>query len=172
MFTHYAAAEQNIRTTEEIHQEYKTKWNTLVNSVEARDDLSFVEKLTMYNQELNKLKQQYVETRLNEYSNNEVAVTVEHQCKGRPAGSTKNCGYRCAERPNEDMFTQEDWISFEGDYMDEIINEEKVCFKLESKGNVKKEGSVTAIFRYRGSFVDYKTADDASALFSSFLENR
>lgn len=171
-FSHYAVAELNIRTAEEIRHEYKAKWNDMVDSLEAREDLTFIEKLTVYDQQLNSLKQQYIETRLAEYKNNEVVVTVQHQCKGRPGGSTKNCGSVCAERPNDDMFTREDWVSFEGNYMDEIINEEKACFELEAKGNVKKQGSVTATFRYRDSFVDYKTAYDASDLFSSFLESR
>lgn len=169
MFTHSAIAEQGTRTAEEIRLDYKAKWQVLVNDLEARDDLSFVQKLAVYDQELTLLKKQYVEARLNEYKGDEVAITVEHECKGRPAGSTKNCGYVCAERPNEDMFTKPEWVSFKGDYMDEIINEEEACFELEAKGNVKKQGSVTAVFKYRGSFVDYKSADDATELFSSFL---
>ena len=38
-----------------------------------------------------------------------------------------------------------------------------------AKGNVKKEGSVSAVFKYRTNYVGYITADDADALFNSFL---
>ena len=154
----------------EIHKaEYKQKWQALVQGIENRSDLSFTQKLTVYEQEVAKLKKQYQEERVEEYNSNEVTITVDHQCKGRPAGSTRNCGVRCAERPDEDMFTKVEWVTFSGDYMDEVVNEEKACFKLEAKGNVKKEGSVSAVFKYRTNYVGYITADDADALFNSFL---
>jgi len=159
------------RPVEELHTEYKNKWSSLVSSLEQRTDLSFLQKLSAYDRAVSNLKKQYAQERVNEYKKNEVTVTVEHVCKGRPSGSTKNCGYRCAERPNEDMFTTEEWVTFSGDAMDEIINEEKACFKLEAKGNVKKHGTVTATFKYRNSFVDYKMIDDAEKLFNSFTEN-
>jgi hypothetical protein len=149
--------------------QYKQKWTALVSGIENRSDLSFIQKLTVYEQEVDKLKKQYQQERVEEYNSNEVTVTAEHQCKGRPSGSTKNCGYRCAERPNEDMFTKEEWVTFTGDTMKEVINEEKACFKLEAKGNMKKQGSVSAVFKYRTNYVGYITADDADALFNSFL---
>jgi hypothetical protein len=141
-----------------------------VSSLEQRADLSFLQKLSAYDRAVSDLKKQYAQDRANEYKNSEVTVTVEHSCKGRPSGSTKNCGYRCAERPNENMFTTAEWVTFSGDVMKERINEEKACFKLEAKGNVEKQGSVTATFKYRNSFVDYKLIDDAESLFNSFTE--
>lgn len=163
-------ADEVFASLEDLQQGYKAKWSTLVSSLEQRDDLTFVEKLAIYDQEITALKQDYAQAKIGEYRDNEVTITVEHECKGRPAGSTKNCGYRCVERPNEDMYTTEEWVTFNGDAMGTIVNEEKACLKLEAKGNVKKVGSVTAVFKYRNSFVDYKVADDASELFSSFLK--
>lgn len=148
---------------------YAEKWAFLINDLESRTDLSFVQKLSRYEQEVKKLKAEYMQQRISEYNDKEVSVTVQHQCKGRPAGSTKNCGYRCAERPNEDMYTTAAWTTFMGDTTKEIINEEKACFKLEATGNTTRTGSVTAIFRYRTNYVGYITADDADALFESFL---
>ncbi len=156
------------RSVEDYQAIYKAKWTSLVESLEQRTDLSFVQKMGAYEQEVNKLKKQYAQERMGEYNDSEVTLSVEHACKGRPSGSTKNCGYRCVERPNEDMFTKPEWVTFSGDYMKEIINEEKACFKLEAKGNTQKQGIVTATFKYRNSFVDYKTIDDATELFDSF----
>jgi hypothetical protein len=160
---------QNLKSLDAYKALYADKWARLVSDIENRSDLSFIQKLTVYEQEVDKLKKQYEEERIAEYKGSEVTLTVEHQCKGRPGGSTKNCGYRCVERPNEEMYTIEEWITFSGDHMKDIINEEKACFKLEAKGNSKKQGSVTAVFKYRGSYVGYKTADDTDTLFNSFL---
>jgi hypothetical protein len=164
------AQEQQELSALEAHESlYYAKWTSLVLELEARTGLSFIQKLVMYEEEVNNLKEQYKEQRVGDYSDDEVSVTVEHQCKGRPAGSTKNCGYRCAERPDEDMYTTAEWTTFTGDYMKEMISEEKVCFKLEATGNVKKQGSVTAVFKYRKNYVGYRTSNDANALFDSFL---
>lgn len=160
---------QELKSLEAYKAHYAEKWTVLVSDLESRTDLSFVQKLVRYEQEVDALKKQYEQQLASEYNSNEVTVTVEHQCKGRPSGSTKNCGYRCAERPNEDMYTTEEWTTFTGDHMKETVNEEKACFKLEASGNVKKEGSVTAVFKYRTNYVGYITADDADALFNSFL---
>lgn len=173
LFSQFTFAEEvnKPRSVEEYQVIYKEKWTALVGSLEQRTDLSFVQKLATYEQEVSKLKKQYAQERMGEYNDSEVTFSIDHMCKGRPSGSTKNCGYRCVERPNEDMYTKEEWVSFSGDYMDEIINEEKACFKLEAKGNTKKEGTVTATFKYRNSFVDYKTVDDATELFDSFTRD-
>jgi hypothetical protein len=173
LLSQFAFAEQmnEQRSVEEYQAIYKAKWHSLVESLEQRTDLSFVQKLATYEQEVNKLKKQYSQERMGDYNDNEVTLSVEHACKGRPSGSTKNCGYRCVERPNKDMYTKPEWVSFSGDYMKEIINEEKACFKLEAKGNTQKEGTVTATFKYRNSFVEYKTVDDATELFDSFTRD-
>ena len=172
LFSQFAFAEQTgeQRSVEEYQAIYKTKWTSLVDSLEHRTDLTFLQKMARYEQEVNKLKKQYAEERMGDYNDSEVTLSVEHQCKGRPSGSTKNCGYRCVERPNEDMYTMPEWVTFSGHYMKEIINEEKACFKLEAKGNRQKQGMVTATFKYRNSFVGYKTIDDATELFDSFTK--
>ena len=173
LFSQLATAEEvnKSRSVDEYQNIYKAKWTSLVESLEQRTDLSFVQKLATYEQEVSKLKKQYAQERMGEYNDSEVTLSVDHDCKGRPSGSTKNCGYRCVERPNEDMYTKPEWVSFSGDYMKEIINEEKACFKLEAKGNIQKEGTVKATFKYRNSFVDYKTVDDATELFDSFTRD-
>ncbi len=172
LFSQFAFAEQmnQSRSVEDYQAIYKAKWSSLVASLEKRNDLSFVQKLAAYEQEVNKLKKQYAQERMGEYNDSEVTLSVDHECRGRPGGSTKNCGYRCVERPNEDMYTKPEWVTFSGDYMKEIINEEKACFKLEAKGNMRKQGTVTAVFKYRNSFVEYKTLDDATELFDSFTK--
>ncbi|MBT3506074.1 MAG: hypothetical protein HN475_09990 [Piscirickettsiaceae bacterium] len=164
-----AQDKQELSALEAHESLYHAKWTSLVSELEVRTDLSFVQKLVMYEEEVNKLKEQYKEQRVAEYNDDEVTVTAEHQCKGRPAGSTRNCGYRCVERPNEDMYTTAEWTMFTGDYMKEVVNEEKACFKLEASGNVSKQGSVTAVFKYRKNYIVYRTSDDADALFDSFL---
>ena len=164
-----AGPTQELKSLEAYKADYAEKWTALVSDLESRTDLSFVQKLARYEQEVGQLKKQYKQQRTSEYNSDEVTVTVEHQCKGRPSGSTKNCGYRCAERPNDDMYTTDEWTTFTGDHINETVNEEKACFKLEASGNVKKQGSVTAVFKYRTNYVGYITADDADALFNSFL---
>ncbi len=170
LFSSISHADQNSELIAAQQQKYQAKWADLVSTLEQRTDLSFAQKLAEYEQAVIELKQQYVDDRITGYQQKEQVVTVTHTCKGRPSGSTKNCGYRCAERPNAEMYTTDEWITFSGDTMSEITNEEKACFKLEAKGNVVKEGTVTAIFKYRNSFIDYKTMDDANALFRSFSQ--
>lgn len=163
-------AEEPTTALSAQQQKYHAKWAELVASLEQRSDLSFTQKLAEYDKAVAALKQQYVDDRVSGLQQREQTLTVTHSCKGRPSGSTKNCGYRCVERPNNDMYTTEEWITFSGDTMGEITNEEKACFKLEAKGNVYREGSVTAVFKYRDSFIGYKTMDDADALFRSFFQ--
>lgn len=161
---------QQPKDNDFYQQKYQAKWQQMVSELEHRSDLSFVQKMALYEQQVSQLKKQYVAERATDYQGKDETLSVTHTCKGRPAGSTKNCGTVCVERPNKDMFTKPEWVEFTGDYMDEIINEEMACFKLEAKGNTKKVGSVTATFKYRDSYIDYKGVDDADKLFSSFVQ--
>ena len=83
---------QELKSLEAYKADYAEKWTALVSDLESRTDLSFVQKLARYEQEVGQLKKQYKQQRTSEYNSDEVTVTVEHQCKGRPSGSTKNCG--------------------------------------------------------------------------------
>jgi len=169
-FSFCFASQANAEQFDDLRSVYKTKWTELVSSIEQRTELSFIQKMAVYEREVSGLKKQYAEDKSNAYKGREETITVNHECKGRPGGSTKSCGVRCVQRPNEDMYTTEDWVTFNGDTMKETVSEEKACFKLEAKGNTLKEGSVTAVFKHRSSYIDYKTLDDADALFRSFSE--
>tara|TARA_R110002111_G_scaffold119225_2_gene182128 strand:+ start:520 stop:1098 length:579 start_codon:yes stop_codon:yes gene_type:complete len=149
--------------------QYQSKWTALVANLKDRADLSFPEKLALYEREITSLKQQFGAERSKEYQSMTVTLTADHACKGRPSGTAKNCGYKCVERPNENMYTTDDWITYTGDSKGQIKNEAKACLKLEARGSGKTEGRVSAVFKYRTSYIDYKVAKDADELFNSFL---
>lgn len=134
-----------------------------------RADLSFPQKLALYEREITSLKDQFATERAKEYQALEVTLTADHTCRGRPSGTAKNCGFKCVERPNENMYTTDEWITYTGDSMGELKNEAKACLKLEARGKGNEEGRVSAVFKYRTSYIEYKIAKDADALFNSFL---
>lgn len=150
------------------HQQYQQQWQQLVDKIAARTEISFEKKLALYEHYLQQLKQEYAQQPQQYYQQHSVTLSETHQCKGRPAGSTKNCGFRCVVRPNKAMYTTEAWVTFSGDSTKTTVTEEKACLKLEAKGNVKKEGQVTAIFKYREGYANYKTISEADTLFRSF----
>jgi hypothetical protein len=160
---------QQPAALETYKPQYQAEWTSLVSQLAARTDLSFPQKLVRYEREVTGLKAQFVVERAKEYQNLAIKLTADHQCKGRPSGTPKNCGFVCVERPNDNMYTTEQWTSYTGDSMGDIKNEAKACLKLEVRGKGKKQGSVSAIFKFRTSYIDYKVADDADALFNSFL---
>ncbi len=171
VFSTMVAAQETIapQSMSGYKTQYQAKWSSLVSELKDRADLSFPQKLALYEREITSLKHQFAAERAKEYQALEVTLTANHVCKGRPSGIPKNCGFKCVERPNENMYTTDKWISFSGDSMGELQNEAKACLKLEARGRGNKEGSVSAVFKYRTSYIDYKVAQDADALFSSFL---
>lgn len=149
--------------------EYRSQWQQLLNKVEDENGLSFIEKLAIYQPGIDQLKQQFIKQRRNDYQMISVDLSAHHSCRGRPSGTAKNCGYKCVERPNENMFTKDEWVKIDGDVMDEIRNEAKACIKVIIRGTGKNEANVTATFKYRNSYIDYKVAEDANTLFNQLL---
>jgi len=59
-----AQDKQELSALEAHESLYHAKWTSLVSELEVRTDLSFVQKLVMYEEEVNKLKEQYKEQRV------------------------------------------------------------------------------------------------------------
>jgi len=171
VFSTMVLAQQAIepQSMESYQTQYHAKWTSLVSELKDRADLSFPQKLALYEREITSLKDQFATERAKEYQALEVTLTADHTCRGRPSGTAKNCGFKCVERPNENMYTTDEWITYTGDSMGELKNEAKACLKLEARGKGNEEGRVSAVFKYRTSYIEYKIAKDADALFNSFL---
>ncbi|MFT7234918.1 MAG: hypothetical protein ACI9QV_000488 [Methylophagaceae bacterium] len=161
--------QQGLKLLDIYKAHYGQRWTSLVSGLENRSDLSFAQKLAHYEQQIGIVKQQFSKERIQEYQQQSITLKVEHKCKGRPSGTAKNCGFKCVERPNENMYTTEKWVIYTGDEMGKTLNEAKACLKLEVRGAGKNEGTVSATYKYRPSYIDYKVADDADILFKSFL---
>ena len=151
--SHLFAEEANqLKALQNYKQQYQAEWSLLVSTL---DD--------------NRLKHLFVVERSNEYRNLSMTVVSTHYCNGRPSGTPKNCGFVCVERLDENMYTTEQWVTFKGDSSGQVMTEAKACLKLEVRGKSRKKGSVSAIFKYRKSYIDYKSAVDADVLFNEFL---
>tara|TARA_B110000114_G_scaffold89390_1_gene94513 strand:- start:196 stop:756 length:561 start_codon:yes stop_codon:yes gene_type:complete len=166
-----AEGERGLKSLEDYKHKYEAEWALLVSTLDAKKNLSFKKKLLRYEEEVSRLKQLFLVERVNEYEGLSTTLVSVHQCNGRPSGTPKNCGFVCVERPDENMYTTEEWVTFKGDSMGHVMTEAKACLKLEVRGKGRKKGSVSAIFKYRKSHINYKSAQDADILFNNFLTN-
>ena len=171
LFSSLLSAEEGrrLKPLEDYKHKYETEWVLLVSTLDAKKNLSFKKKLVRYEEDVSRLKQLFVVERINEYENLSATLVSIHQCNGRPSGTPKNCGFVCVERPDENMYTTEGWVTFKGDTMGQVVTEAKACLKLEVRGKGRKKGSVSAVFKYRKGYINYKTAEDADILINNFL---
>ena len=171
LFSSLLSAEEGsqLKLLEDYKHKYQAEWFLLVSTLEAKENLSFKNKLMRYEDEVSRLKQLFVVERVNEYESLSTTLVSTHQCNGRPSGTPKNRGVVCVERPDENMYTTEEWVTYKGDSMGQVMTEAKACLKLEVRGKGRKKGSVSAVFKFRKDYIKYKSAGDADFLFNDFL---
>ena len=165
----FAEEANRLKSLHTYKQQYQAEWSLLVSTLDENSKLSFQSKLVVYDKEVSELKHLFALERANEYRNLSVTVVSAHHCNGRPSGTPKNCGFVCVERLDENMYTLKEWVTFKGDSSGQIMTEAKACLKLEVRGKSRKQGSVSAVFKYRKSYIDYKSAADADVLFNEIL---
>lgn len=165
----FAEEGPRLKPLQNYKQQFQAEWILLVSTLDRNNKLSFQNKLVRYDKEVARLKSLFVTERANEYRSLSVTVVTTHYCNGRPSGTPRNCGFVCAERPDQNMYTMEEWVTFSGDSMGQIMNEAKACLKLEARGKSRKKGRVSAVFKYRKSYIDFMSAADADVLFNEIL---
>jgi len=165
----FAEEANRLKALQNYKQQYQAEWSLLVSTLDDNSELSFQKKLVVYDKGVTRLKRLFVVERANEYRSLSMTVVSTHYCNGRPSGTPKNCGFVCVERLDENMYTTEQWVTFMGDSSGQVMTEAKACLKLEVRGKSRKKGSVSAVFKYRKSYIDYKSAADADVLFNEFL---
>ncbi len=158
----------SVKSLEEYSQSYKDKHTIISKEIQNNSDLSFNEKLTLYSSEISKLKEEFRKKRISEYQSKTAALAKRHKCYGTHVRKSTDCGYKYIKAPNDDMYTQEDWIEVKGiDKNQLVIDTTSVAVKMKVNGKAKMEATIYAKFKYIPerivAIVDQETTD----LFSS-----
>ena len=145
--------------------EYQGKHKLILNYIESRNDLNLQQRLTLYGNELTKLKNEFLEVRKADYTEKRTRLSVRHTCTKGSSGGVKDCGWNCVSAPIAYLYTTADQISVEGDNKGTRIDGDgaNACLHMTRAGKGKNDGTLTAIFRYRPesilSLLEKDTAD-------------
>lgn len=147
--------------------EYQGKHKIILNFIESRTDLPLQQRLTLYGNELNKLKQEFRLARKLEYSEKQISLSVRHSCSKGSNGGVKDCNWKSVSAPIRHLYTTKAWVSVvgtdKGTSVDETGTNASLHMTRARRG--VNEGTLTAIFRYRPESILSLLESDTTELF-------
>ena len=161
------AQEYAVKPIASFTTEYQGKHSILLNYIESRTDLNLQQRLTLYGNELNKLKNEFRSIRKLEYSDKQISLSVAHSCSKGSSGGVKDCGWNSVSAPIVHLYTTTAWISVEGTNKGTMVDESGTTASLHmtrASQGVNK-GTLTAIFRYRPESILSLLEKDTTELF-------
>lgn len=161
------AQEYAVKPIESFTTEYQGKHKIILDFVESRTDLPLQQRLTLYGNELAKLKKEFGDARKVEYSGKQTALSVEHSCTKGSSGGVKDCGWKNVSAPIVHLYTKDEWISVVGTNKGTKVENDGATASLRmtraSKG--RNAGTLTAIYRYRPASILSLVESDTTELF-------
>jgi hypothetical protein len=146
------------------------KHSNLIKSIEEKTSLSNSEKLNFYQNELNKLKEEFKIDRKAEYESKSVEMSVSHSCTSSSSGSSKNCGFKYVYAPNKDLYTRREWVTVKGTNKGITVAADgsNAGLKMTVAGKGRNSGTLTATFRYRPEEISNFLVVEIIELFKGF----
>ncbi len=166
------AQDVSVKPLSEFLANYKENHNAISKEIEANQDISFSEKLTIYANKIGVLKEDFKTTRKKEYLSKSVTRAKRYSCKGVHVRKVTDCSNTYIKSPNENMYTQADWIELKGAIGEsEIVSDgSSVGLNMKVIGKGEATGTLYATFKYKQENIDAIVDQETNDLFSQLAE--
>ena len=149
---------------------YKDKNTVISKEVENNTDISFTEKLKVYENRISKLKEEFKAQRKKEYFSKELTNAKRYSCEGVHVRKVTNCNY-VVKAPNDKMYAKSEWVEVKGldqDKSIQIVTEgSSPIIKMTAAGKKKIDVTVFTKFKYKSESIAEMVDKETSELFSN-----
>ena len=148
---------------------YKDKNTVISKEVENNTDISFTEKLKVYENRISKLKEEFKAQRKKEYFSKELTNAKRYSCEGVHVRKVTNCNY-VVKAPNDKMYAKSEWVEVKGLDQEniQIVTEgSSPLIKITAAGKKKIDVTVFVKFKYKSESITEMVDKETSELFSN-----
>lgn len=166
------AQDVSVKPLSEFLNDYKEKHNTISKEIEENQSISFSQKLTIYANKIGLLKEDFKTTRKKEYLSKSVTRAKRYSCKGVHVRKVTDCSNTYIKTPNENMYTQADWIELKGAIGEtEIVSDSSsVGLNMKVAGKGEAKGTLYATFKYKQENIDAIVNQETTDLFNQLAK--
>jgi len=162
----------SVKPLENFLEIYKDKNTVISKEIENNSDISFKEKLALYQSKISKLKEDFKMQRKREYFSKNITRAKRFNCEGVHTRKVTNCSY-IIKAPNDNMYTKAEWIEVKGLDKDkdlQIVTEDVNTYaKMKAAGKKKMQATIYATFKYKADSVSEMVDKETSELFSNLV---
>ena len=146
---------------------YKEKNHLISEEIKEMTDISFAEKLALYENKIAAIKDDFKNTRKEEYLSKSVTRAKRFNCTGTHTRKVTECSY-IVKAPNENMYTKKEWVEIKGTDTPVEITTDGVSTKVNMKAPGKKQIDLTlyATFKYKPESIPAMVDKDMLELFN------
>ena len=145
---------------------YKEKNHIISEEIKEMTDISFAEKLALYENKIAAIKEDFKNKRKVEYLSKSITRAKRFNCTGTHVRKSTNCLYE-VKAPNDNMYTKDDWIEIKGTDTPVNINTDDYSTKIGMTVSGKKKIDLTvfATFKYKSESIPAMVDKDMVELF-------
>lgn len=155
-----------VSPVENFFAEFRDKRQIIKEDVMSRD-LTLEQRLALYDNEMNKLRDSFRLRRKQEYESKYINLSVSHSCTSKSSGGKKDCGWKSVSAPIADLYTTQAWLQVKGDSKGIKAGNggSTASIKMTVAGKGRNAGTLTATYRYRPKSVARLIEQELVAIF-------
>lgn len=152
---------------------YKNKQLLISSDIEANTDVSFSQKLAIYDDKIRKLKEAFKADRRLEYQSKKIKRAKRNICKGQHTRSVTDCSSVIIKAPTDNMYTLKEWatVSLKGNEkaIKVFVDSSFVSLKVSATGKRTNTASAQTFFKYKPKFISAIVEKESVDLFSKII---
>lgn len=155
-----------VKPLSDFLTDYKEKNHVISEEIKEMTDISFAEKLALYENKVAKIKESFKNKRKEEYLSKSITRAKRFNCEGTHVRKATKCLYE-VKAPNENMYTKKDWIEIKGTDVPVSVNTDDYSTKIGMTVSGKKKIDLTvyATFKYKSESIPSMVDKDMLELF-------
>lgn len=151
---------------------YKEKHVLLSQEIEGNKNITFAEKLALYESKIGKLRESFKSSRKSEYLLKTVKRARRQTCKGTTIRGVTKCEPVYVSAPSNNMYTLKDWVKIEGESksVNVIVDSLSVTMTIKSTGTRINKAGFFATFKYNPKLIPAIVEKETIDLFSQLVK--
>jgi len=160
-----------VQPLSEFLESYKDKYRIISEEIESMTELSFAEKLALYDTETSKLKEDFKANRKSEYLSKTAKRAKRFTCTGTHVRNSTDCAPVTIDAPSNNMYTKTEWIKVEGSNQGKVdLDNSSVTLRIKATGKRTYKGVLYATFKYKPENVPAIVNQETTDLFNQMTE--
>jgi hypothetical protein len=144
----------------------------VIRATVARHPGTAEERIALLESLVKKLESEFREARTAEYESSQVKILKKHHCtvgRGIPGNEYLDCGEKCAEAPNSDLYTKPEWLCFTGTQkgIEVTAGGRNACLRMTPQTKGVNRGGIHVLFKYKPEAIAKRVASDWTTLYST-----